>query len=161
MSAPASLPAGPMQPTAGVRPVPARRRAAPGPVARRAGHVLGALVDVLLLVALLGWPGWRAVPFLTEDFRRVLGILIVSLVLNAAAELVYAIVDRPRVKAVGDLLTLSVSLLVTVRLWQVFPFDVTDAWATVFRVLLVLGVVGIVIGMLVALVTAVRPRAER
>ncbi|EYR63580.1 hypothetical protein N866_19470 [Actinotalea ferrariae CF5-4] len=154
-----AFPAGPLRPAAPTRPAAARGRAGPGPVARRAGHVLGALVDVLLLVAVLVWPGWRAVPFLTEEFRGVLGLLLVSLLLNTVAELVYALVDRPRVKAVGDLVTLTVSLLVTLRLWQVFPFDLPDGtpWETVVRVLLVLGIVGVVVGMAVALVTAVRP----
>lgn len=147
-------PAPPVQPWSHDRPAPARR-ARPGPVARRAGHVLGALVNVGLVVLLLGWPGWQVVPFLTDGFRGVVWLLAVSLLLSAVAELVYAVVDRPRVKAAGDVLTLAVSLLVTVLLWQAFPFDLPDGpWETVVRVLLVLTVVGTVIGMIVAVVTA-------
>lgn len=158
-SASASVPTGPVHP--GAPALSARpRRAAPSSAARRAGHVVGALVDVALLVAVLVWPGWEVVPFLTDGFAGVAWLLALSLLVNAAAELVYAVVDRPRVKAVGDVLTLALSLLVTVRLWQAFPFDFPDGtpWATVVRVLLVLAMVGTVIGMVVAVVTAVRPR---
>lgn len=152
-------------PTRPGRPAPTTTvhgRARPGPVARRAGHLLGAAVDVALLVAVTVWPGWEVVPFLDDDFRDVVGLLSASLVLNAVAELVYAVVDRPRVKAVGDVVTLSVSLVVTVRLWQVFPFTFADGtpWAVVARVLLGVALVGTAIGIVVALVTAVRPSRE-
>jgi hypothetical protein len=155
MSASAVVPAGPVRPDPGDGHAPARR-VGPGPVARRAGHVVGALVNVALVVALVGWPGWQVVPFLTDGFRGVVWLLAVSLLLNAAAELIYAVVDRPRVKAAGDVLTLAVSLLVTVRLWQAFPFDLPEA---VVRALLVLAIVGTVIGMIVAVVTALGLRS--
>jgi hypothetical protein len=159
MSASAVVPNGPVQPAAGARPAPARP-AGPGPVARRAGHLVGALVNVGLVLLLVGWPGWQVVPFLTAGFRGVVWLLAVSLLLNAAAEVVYAVVDRPRVKAAGDVLTLAVSLLVTVRLWQAFPFDLpAGPWETVVRLLLVLAIVGTVIGMIVAVVTALGLRS--
>ncbi|MBC7292309.1 MAG: hypothetical protein H5T83_13370 [Actinotalea sp.] len=136
----------------------------PGSAARRAGHVLGALVNVALLLAVTVLPGWDVVPFLTPAFDQVVGLLVVSLAVSAAAELTYAVIDRPAVKAIGDLVTLALSLLVTVRLLQVFPFAFGDSavpWATIARVLLVLAVVGTVVGMVAALVTLVRAGSSR
>jgi hypothetical protein len=164
MSASTSFPDAPVPARPGSPPATTTtaRRARPGPVARRAGHVLGAVIDVALLVAVTAWPGWEVVPSLDDGFRGVVGLIAASLALNAVAELVYAVVDRPRVKAAGDVVTLAVSLLVTVRLWQVFPFTFPDGtpWATVARVLLGLALAGTAVGIVVALVTAVRPPRE-
>ena len=55
----------------------------------------------------------------------------------------------------------AVGLAAMVRLWQVFPFDLGGAgfdWDLVVRCALVLGMVGAVLGALVAVVHLVRGR---
>ena len=43
------------------------RATSPAPGGPRFGYAAGALVDVLLLLAVNAWPGWEAVPFLTGE----------------------------------------------------------------------------------------------
>lgn len=153
-SAPVPVPGRP----SGTRAPAVPHRTTPGSAGRRAGHVLGALINLALLLAVLVWPGWEVLPFLTAEFDQVVGVLTVSLTVSALAEVVYVLADRRRVKAAGDLVTLAVSLLVTIRLLTLFPFDFGSAsgWATAVRVLLVLAVVGTVVGMVAALVNLLR-----
>ncbi len=133
-------------------PLPAGR--APNPTG---SYVGGAVVNVVLLVLVNTWPGWEAVPFLTERTPLVLGLVNASLVTGIVVNLVLAVWHPPRLKALGDLAVGAVGIAAMVRIWQVFPFDFAgSAWETVARVLLVVGLVGSGIAMLVALVRLVR-----
>jgi hypothetical protein len=122
---------------------------------RRFGYGVAVGLNVLLLLGVNVWPGWQAVPFLTEDTSLVIGLVNVSIAANLAVNLVYLFRDDSWLKALGDLLTLGIGLVALVRFWQVFPFDfgaATFDWALVVRVLLGLGVFGSVVGLLVACV---------
>ena len=129
--------------------------------ARRAGYVVAALVNALLLALTNTWPGWDAVPVLTGDTPRVLGLVNASLVASVVANLVYLLRDPPWLRAVGDLVTTSIGLAALVRIWQVFPFEVEDGWRLVIRLLLALGAVGSVIGIASALVRWTRCASGR
>ncbi|MGV9746463.1 hypothetical protein ACWDTG_16305 [Rhodococcus zopfii] len=129
--------------------------------ARRTGYVVAVLVNAALLYAINIWPGWEAVPFLTDDTRLVLGWVNASIVVGIAANLVYLVRDTSWLKSLGDVLTTAVGLVALLRIWQVFPFDFGDSsfdWPLVVRILLGLGIVGSIIGILVALFSAVRRR---
>lgn len=124
--------------------------------ARRVGYLIGALVNVALLVAVHEWPGWWAVPFLTDRTVLVLGMVNVTLVANLVAQLCYTAYDAKWFVTLGGLVTTAIGLVVIVRVWQVFPIDFDDGgfdWAQVLRILLVVGIVGSVIGLLVGLTT--------
>jgi hypothetical protein len=115
--------------------------------------MIGALVNACLLYAVHVWPGWEAVPFLTEDMTEVLGVVSATIVVGIAANLVYAISDPVWVRSLGDLVTTSVGLAAAIQLWQVFPFDFSAYsfdWALVTRTVLVVAIVGSAIGILVA-----------
>src|SRR5436190_9702285 len=47
----------------------------PPDVTRRAGYVVGAVVNGMLLLAVNVWPGWQVVPFLTAQTSQVLGLV--------------------------------------------------------------------------------------
>lgn len=129
--------------------------------ARRAGYVVSLLIEAAMLYVINVQPGWDAVPFLTEDTALVLGWVNASIVVGLVANLVYLVRDPVWLKALGDLATTAVGLVALQRIWQVFPFDFGDSsfdWPLVVRILLGLGIVGSVIGILVALLTAVRRR---
>lgn len=123
---------------------------------RRAGYAVAILVNAILLYAINGWPGWEAVPFLTDDTTRVLGWVNASIVVNIVANAVYLVVDPPRLRAFGELVTSVVALYALTRIWQVFPFDFgaddTVPWTTVARVVLVVAIVGTILAVLVSLV---------
>lgn len=142
------------------RTTPTRTR--PSRTQRRVGYVVGAFVNALVLVAVNWWPGWDALPFLTDDFRLVLGWVNASIVVGLLANLLYAVADPPRVRAGGDLVQNLVGLAAMVRLWQVFPVHFAPGgfdWELVARVFLGIGIVGASIAILVALVRLVRRAA--
>lgn len=141
---------------------PARRT--PSRAARRTGYAAGVLVNALLLYAVNVWPGWEAVPFLTDDFRRVLGIVNASMLVGVVTNLVYLYRDTARVRAAGSLLTTGIGLVALVRMWQVFPFDFGGDWSgwdEVFRLMIGVGVVGSVVALVVAVVGLVRGSPPR
>ena len=138
---------------------PARR---PTLAARRVGYLVSVLVNVLLLIAVNGWPGWEALPFLTADMSLVVGLVNASIVVNLVANLVYLLRDPLWVKALGDLVTTAVGVAASVRMWQVFPFDFGDAtfpWEPLARLLLGIAIVGGGIGVVAALVRLMRSLA--
>lgn len=135
----------------------------PAPATRRAGYLIAVAVNAALLYGINVWPGWSAVPFLTDDMELVLEFVNASLVVSMIANAVYVLADPRWLKALGDLLTTVVGLGAMVRLWQVFPFDFGETsfdWALVTRILLVLGIVGGVIGIIAALIALVRSAAQ-
>jgi hypothetical protein len=131
----------------------------PGVAARRAGYVAGVLVNGAMLYAVNVWPGWQAVPFLTDDVSLVLGLVNASILVNLMANVVY-VVGVPRwLKALGDLLTATVGLAALLQVWRVFPFAFSSGqfdWALVARLALGLAIGGSGIAIVVALVSLVK-----
>lgn len=122
----------------------------------------GGLANAVLLWLIHVWPRWDVVPFLTRDMTQVLGWIDASLIAGIVVSAVHLVRDPGWLTPAGTFVTTAFGLAATVRMLQVFPFDVSPGWATVLRVLLVLGVVGSVIGLVVALVSLARMlRAER
>jgi hypothetical protein len=126
--------------------------------ARRVGYALAVAINGLLLYGVNVWPGWRVVPFLTEDTTLLLGLVNLSLVAGAIANAVYVVADRTWLKASGDLVTLGIGMAVLVAFWEVFPFDFSDSslgWATVARVVLIVAMVGTAVGIAVQFVVLI------
>lgn len=121
--------------------------------ARRFGYVLAGIFDAALLYVVHIWPGWQAVPFLTEETTEVLGIVTAAIVVGLLANAIYVGFDPPWLRAAGDLVTTAVGLMAMIVIWQVFPFDLGGYafdWELVTRILLVVGIAGSAIGVLVA-----------
>jgi hypothetical protein len=138
---------------------PARR----SPVAaRRVSYVIAAALTAAFWFLVNVSPGWRAVPFLTEDAARIVTLVNVSLVVSLAVNLVYLVYDPPWVRALGDVVTTGFGLAVLIRIWQVFPFNFTGSfdWSLTFRVLLFLAIVGSMVGIVINLVTFFRAVAQ-
>lgn len=124
---------------------------------------MAAGVNAVLLFLINVTPGWSILPFLTPDMSIVLPWINASMVAGILANVVYLIRDTPRIKSIGDLVTQAIGLVAMIRLWQVFPFDFgadANAWATVVRVVLIVGVVGTAIAMIVSVVISIRGRPE-
>lgn len=134
-------------------------RTRPSTTARRTGYVAAVLVNVAMLYAVNVWPGWEAVPFLTDDTPDVLGLVNLSILAGVIANVVYLARDPVWLKALGDLLTTSVGLAAAIQIWQVFPFVFDGSgfdWAVLVRWVLVVAIVGSVIGIVAAVVSFVR-----
>jgi len=132
-------------------------------VARRAGYVVAAAVNAVLLYLINGRPGWDVLPFLTGDMTKVLPLINLSLVAGIAVNLVQAVRDPRWLVATGGVVTTGVGLAAVVRLWQVFPFDFATGspWTAIARILLLLGIAGSVIGLVVQIVALARAVAGR
>lgn len=131
-------------------------------VTTRGGNIGSVLVNAVLLWGINIWPGWKAVPFLTADMERVLGMINASLTAGIIANLIFVVIRNRGVMALGNLVVLGIGLAATLRMLEVFPFDFGDSWSgwpVVVRVLLVLGIVGSIIGMVVEIVAMFRSLA--
>jgi hypothetical protein len=134
-------------------------RKRPTQASRRAGYVIGVLVNLAMLYAINVWPGWEVLPFLTAEMTLVLGLVNASVLVNIAANVAYVVRDPAWFKALGDVVTITVGLLAMVRTWQVFPFDFgtsTFDWELLTRIALGVGMVGSGIGIVAALVRFAR-----
>ncbi|MBM6402371.1 hypothetical protein [Phycicoccus sonneratiae] len=133
-------------PTRGSRPA---RRLRPAP---RSANLGGLVVNLVLLYLVNERPGWDAVPFLTGDTPLVLPLVNAALWTGVVVEALAVLLHTPGFRALGDLVTSAVGLTATLRVWDVFPFDLTSGWHLVARGVLVLAVVGGVVGIVAALV---------
>ncbi len=127
----------------------------PTSAARRFGYAIGAVVNLVLMFVIYVWPGWEAVPFLTDDTTQVLGLVMVSLIVGVATNLVYIVADPPLLRTLGDVLSTGIAVAVITRTLRVFPFDFGDAtfdWALLTRTLLVLLIIATSIGLVAQMV---------
>jgi hypothetical protein len=132
----------------------AARRPSAG--ARRVGYGLAILFSTALLVVLNSSPGWQAIPFLTGDTAQVLRLVNLCLAAGIAANLVYLAYDPPWLKSLGDLATTGIGLATAIRIWQVFPFDLSSGWSAAVRTLLVIAIAGSCVALVVQIVTLAR-----
>jgi hypothetical protein len=137
---------------------PARR---PPAGARRAGCGLAIVFSTALLIILDGSPGWQAIPFLTGGTAQVLWLVSLCLAAGTAADLVYLAYDPPWLKSPGDLATTGIGLAAAIRVWQVFPVDLSSGWSTAVRVLPVIAIAGSCIALVVQIVTLAHWRTGR
>jgi hypothetical protein len=142
-------------PTAGPHGVPHAHS-----TSNRAGHAVAVGVNLLVLYLVNVSPGWEAVPFLTGSTTLVLPFVNASLWVSVVAEALYVVWTADWLRALGDTVTTGVGLAAIVRLWEVFPFDVSAGWEVALRVLLGIAVVGSLIGMVAALSRLIRSRAR-
>ena len=127
--------------------------------ARRFGYILASAINVALLFIINIWPGWRGLSFVTAEASQIVGLLNLSLFVGVVANLAFAVLDSPWLKAVGELTTTGVGLVVLVQVFRVFPFDFESYsinWALVVRLAIVAAIVGSVIGLLVQLGSLIR-----
>jgi hypothetical protein len=102
---------------------------------------------------------WDLIPFLTGDFTRVLWILNVSLLATITVNLAYLWYDPAWFKSGCQICLGGISMLVSIRMLQVFPFDFTGYqfdWEPVARFVMILGVIAVGIGIVVEVVKLVR-----
>jgi hypothetical protein len=128
----------------------------PSAGARRTGYSFAIVFSTAMLVVLNVAPGWQAIPFLTSDTTQVLWLVNLSIAAGIAANLAYLAYDPPWLKSLGDLVTTGIGLAAAIRVWQVFPFDLSAGWSAGVRTLLVICIAGSCIALLVQIVTLAR-----
>jgi hypothetical protein len=128
----------------------------PSAGARRAGYGLAVVFSAAMLVVLNAAPGWQAIPFLTSDTAQVLGLVNLSIAAGIAANLTYLFYDPPWLKSLGELVTTGIGLAAAIRIWQVFPFDVSSGWSAAVQTLLVVCIAGSCIALLAQIIALAR-----
>jgi hypothetical protein len=126
---------------------------------RRIGYGVAIGFNIGFLVIVNNVLDWGWFPWLTEDLTDLLPIINVSVIATIVANAVYLVYDPPWFKGIAEVVLLTISLIVTIRLLQVFPFDFSAydfAWATLTRWALGVAIFGIGIAMLVQLVKLAR-----
>ncbi len=136
--------------------------------ARRAGYVAGAVVNAVLLYVANHLLEWEWPPFLTREFATILPLVNASIVLGIVTNFAYLFDDRVRVKALGESVSAAVGLAVAIRMYQVFPFDLSPYdfdWETTARAVLVIAMVGTGVAIIVngvrLVAGAAEPRSKR
>ncbi|WP_076263804.1 hypothetical protein [Intrasporangium flavum] len=126
---------------------------APTPASVAGGNLGAAVVNGIIYYLLNVAPGWQAVPFLTSETTLVLPAVNAAIIASIVVNVLTAFVRAPRLRALGDVVTIGFGFVALVQLWTVFPFDYgpESAWTVVARVLLVLGFVGSGFGLLFSL----------
>ena len=127
--------------------------------ANRVGYVIAIVINAALLVVVNNLLAWGWISWLTDDFEEVLPLLNLSLTATILVNLVYLAFDAEWFKSLCELGLLSISLAVTIRLYQVFPFDFSAYdvdWAVLARIVLIIAMVGVGIAMIVQVVKLVR-----
>jgi hypothetical protein len=128
----------------------------------RAGYLAAITVNAILMVVANNLLGWSLLPFLTEDFVRVLWLINISLLATIAVNAGYLAYDRAWFKSLCQIGLGGISMAVVVRMYRVFPFDFSRFqfdWTWTARLVLVLAMVGVGIGIVAELVKLVRDLA--
>lgn len=128
-------------------------------VPTRPGYAMAIVVNAALLFVANNLLDWDLIPFLTGDFTRVLWIIDVSLLATIVVNLVYLWYDPVWFKSVCQTCLGGISMLVSIRMLQVFPFDFTGYqfdWEPVARFVMILTVIAVGIGIVVEVVKLVR-----
>ncbi|GAA0250497.1 hypothetical protein GCM10010492_58350 [Saccharothrix mutabilis subsp. mutabilis] len=126
----------------------------PRPTPPRTGYLIAALVDVVLLYLINGYPGWRALPFLTEAARDVVVSFDIALAVGVVVNLVCLVLPHQLPIRVGEVVTTAAGLAALVHLNAVFPFTFdggTVDWTTVTRLGLIFVIVVVSIALVVQL----------
>ncbi len=134
------------------RPTQTRR---PPRSSRVVGYTVAVLINTGLLIMvpnLLAW-GWPA--FLTPDFDQVVGLISISLIASIIFNLAYIWYDAGWFRHGGQVATGAISLVVMLRVYQVFPFDFSG-WGFdpggALKVALVVGMVGVCVAIAIEFV---------
>jgi len=124
--------------------------------------VVAIIVNLLVYGFINTWPGWDSFDFVTADAADVVPLVNLSIGVSILANIVYLVVDAPRVKAIGEMVVSAVAMVVSVIVLRVFPFNFSAyafPWELLTRVVLVIAVIGSGISVLVNLYRAIRGSA--
>lgn len=130
---------------------------------RRFGYGITIAIHVVLVYLIYVEPGWRVLPFFTEAAVPVIALVVLSIFVSIAVNLIWIAYDPLWMRSLGDLVTTLVGIVVLSQFLAVFPFDFPDdsPWELVLRTFLIVGLVGSCIGVVVHLVTFFRRVADR
>jgi hypothetical protein len=126
--------------------------------ARRFGYTVAIAVNAAMLYIAHHLLEWEVPAFLTAQWDELLPIVTVSLVASMVVNAAYIVYDAKWFKSLTQIGLASISLVVAIRMYQVFPFDFsTDGvdWGPITRAILVIVMIGTTIGLVAEVVKLV------
>lgn len=117
--------------------------------ARQFGYALSIGINIVLIWVAHNMVDWGWPSFITEDWTRVRGLVEASLLVSIIANLAYIASDPKWVRGLGEATTNLVSVIATIRLLTVYPFDFSaydGPWDVLTKFILVMVIVGTVVG---------------
>jgi hypothetical protein len=139
-------------------PPSALRPAEKGQVARKTGYGAAVVVNLVLLLVINNLLAWDWFRFLTADIGPMLWLINVSLVATVLINLVWLGYYPVWFRSLSQIGLNLISAVVTIRMYQVFPFDFSTYefnWAPIARLLIILALVGLALGTITDLVKLV------
>ena len=112
-------------------------------------------LNLVLIYVVLNIEGWNLLPFLTEQFGEVVPWIALSLLVGALAYLVYILYENQMLRLAGEIVTNSITIVVTWKVFTVFPFDFSAyefPWAVLVRFMMIVVVIGAAVGAAVNIV---------
>ncbi len=128
------------------------------------GYVIAIIVNGGLLYVVRHLVEWDIVPFLTDEFDQVVPIISLSLIASVVVNGLRLAGVPNWLSLVGDLISTTISLVATLRIYTVFPFDFDDGgvpWDLAARGLLIIALFGTAIALIVVLVKLMRELLNR
>lgn len=125
----------------------------------RSGYVAAIIVNIALIFVVDNLLAWNLLPFLTNDFTEVAGLIKVSLGATIVVNFLYLVYDEPWFKSLTRIILGGFSLAVGVLMYRVFPFNFEPYgfnWTLTAQTLLIVAIVGTSIAILVDLVKLAR-----
>ena len=121
---------------------------------KRAGHVVSLGINIAILVVMNRLAHWN-LSFLLESYRDVLWAINLSLGVQIGVYAILAVHPSPVFRSIGQVLIGAFSIVALAVILKVFPVDFSVAvgpWLnTVFRVVLIVGIVGSAVSIVVYL----------
>jgi len=130
------------------------------PIARRVGYAFGILFALLFLWIINSYEAWGWT-FITNELSQVEGIIRASIIADLVVFGVLIILDPRILFYLGKLVTDVFSIIVGVRVFQVFPFDFTGKWNWIDSLLPVLIGIGIGVAAIAIIVRTVKLSAGK
>lgn len=126
---------------------------------RRVGYVIAILVNALALFLVNNILAWDILPWLTNEFERVLPIMNASIIATMIVNTMFLAYNEEWFTTLCEILTLGLNLAVAIQMWIVFPFDFTGYawdWDAIARLAIGVAMVGITIAIIVNVVSLIR-----
>lgn len=112
---------------------------------RRVGYTVSIIVNAVMLFVTVNLLEWGWFDWLTDEFDRVVPWAVFSLSASIAVTAIYMAFDAPWFKSLTQAALAVISFIVTLRIWNVFPFDFTGydgPWTGFTEVILLIVLVG-------------------
>lgn len=116
------------------------------------GHLIAIAVNLVLLYVVRNLGEWDLLPFLTDDYDRVIEPLSVSIIATIIGRALRILLPGRRIGLLIDGIVTAFGFYALLRVYQVFPFEFDPdgfRWDLLTRFVLIVGMLGSAIGVLV------------